>query len=220
VFLLRYPALDNCWFHCPEVNSDYFSKGIPGVERAVITEEEEKETKQKKYKLLVEGYPLQQVMATPGIKGTFTKSNHILEVQKVLGIEAARTTIMTEIQDTMKAHGMSIDSRHVMLLADVMSYKGEVLGITRFGIAKMKDSVLMLASFEKTNDHLFEAAVRGREEYIDGVSECIIMGIPVPLGTGLFKVLHKSKPFPLPKKSLLLDSPDFNLKINDLPPPL
>ena len=37
-----------------------------------------------------------------------------------------------------------------MLLADVMTYKGEVLGITRFGMSKMKDSVLMLASFEKT----------------------------------------------------------------------
>lgn len=35
-----------------------------------------------------------------------------------------------------------------------MTYKGEVLGITRFGVSKMKDSVLMLASFEKTTDHL------------------------------------------------------------------
>ena len=42
---------------------------------------------------------------------------------------------------------MSVDARHNMLLADCMTYKGEVLGITRFGIAKMKDSVLMLASF-------------------------------------------------------------------------
>jgi len=38
------------------------------------------------------------------------------------------------------AHGMTIDARHSMLLADVMTYKGEVLGITRFGMAKMKDS--------------------------------------------------------------------------------
>jgi hypothetical protein len=30
-----------------------------------------------------------------------------------------------------------------MLLADVMTCRGEVLGITRFGIAKMKTSVLM-----------------------------------------------------------------------------
>lgn len=55
----------------------------------------------------------------------------------------------------------------------------------------MKDSVLMLASFEKTTDHLFEAAIRGREDKIEGVSECIIMGIPMPLGTGLFKMRQK-----------------------------
>lgn len=77
-----------------------------------------------------------------------------METCDVLGIEAARMTIYNEIQHTMTSHGMSIDPRHVMLLGDVMTYKGEVLGITRFGVQKMKDSVLMLASFEKTTDHL------------------------------------------------------------------
>ena len=71
--------------------------------------------------------------------------------------------------------------------------QGEVLGITRFGIAKMKDSVLMLASFEKTTDHLFDAALHGRVDDITGVSESIIMGIPMPVGTGLFKIQHHSK---------------------------
>lgn len=113
-----------------------------------------------------------------------------------------------------------------------------MLGITRFGIAKMKDSVLMLASFEKTTDHLFDAALHGRKDDITGtrdgrvtgwqswsnltgghrcghppalqcspptvhsalprspyqpagVSESIIMGIPMPTGTGLFKVLQR-----------------------------
>ena len=73
-----------------------------------------------------------------------------MEVWKVLGIEAARLCIIQQIQFTMGSHGMSIDPRHVMLLGDVMTCKGEVLGITRFGVARMKDSVLMLASFEKT----------------------------------------------------------------------
>ena len=68
----------------------------------------------------------------------------------------------------MTSHGMSIDIRHVMLLADLMTYKGEVLGITRGGLAKMKESVLMLASFEKTTDHLFEAAYYGQEDEIYG----------------------------------------------------
>ena len=30
---------------------------------------------------------------------------------------------MNEINVTMKSHGMSIDARHVMLLADLMTYK-------------------------------------------------------------------------------------------------
>ena len=78
-----------------------------------------------------------------------------MEAREVLGIEAARTTIITEISEVMK--DMGIDPRHMQLLADVMTYKGEVLGITRFGLAKMRDSVLQLASFEKTADHLFDA---------------------------------------------------------------
>ncbi len=80
------------------------------------------------------------------------------------------------------------------LLADVMCFRGEVLGITRFGVPKMKQSVLMLASFEKTTDHLFDAAVHARTDAVAGASECIIMGIPIRLGTGIFKLLQARKP--------------------------
>lgn len=102
----------------------------------------------------------------------------------------------------MTSHALGVDPRHLMLLGDVMCYKvrsyfiyqvskkierkenwhlvflffqGEVLGITRFGVAKMKDSVLMLASFEKTTDHLFNASFNARRDPIQGVSECIIL---------------------------------------------
>ena len=84
---------------------------------------------------------------------------------------------MNEIKYTMESHGMIIDKRHIMLLADLMTCRGEVLGITRHGLAKMKESVLMLASFEKTADHLFDAAYYGQRDAIKGVSECIITGI-------------------------------------------
>lgn len=57
----------------------------------------------------------------------------------------------------------------------------------------------MLASFEKTTDHLFDAAVHGRSDSIVGVSECIIMGSPIPLGTGSFKLLKKSALIPQKK---------------------
>ena len=84
-----------------------------------------------------------------------------------------RQTIINEIVYTMVNHGMNIDARHVMLLADLMCFKvwsivhewsymcilffcavqGEVLGITRFGLAKMKESVLMLASVSTVTLH-------------------------------------------------------------------
>ncbi|KAI3773601.1 hypothetical protein L1987_48131 [Smallanthus sonchifolius] len=162
-------------------------KGIDTIERAVINKKKE----QDKFNLLVEGTGLQAVMGMEGINGHETTSNHILEVQGTLGIEAARRSIIKEIQYTMESHGMSIDIRHMMLLADVMTYKGEVLGITRFGIQKMKESVLMLASFEKTSDHLFNASVNGRVDKIEGVSECIIMGIPMQTGTGIIGVKQR-----------------------------
>jgi DNA-directed RNA polymerase III subunit RPC1 len=167
--------------------SNVIVQGISTVNRSIIND-----TGNKKYNLLVEGYDLRRVMNTIGVKGTETSSNHIMEVEKVLGIEAARATIMREIHTTMDSHGLSIDPRHVALLADIMSYRGEILGITRFGIAKMKESVMMLASFEKTADHLFEAAIRGTCDDVSGVSDSIIMGNAMPIGTGLFSMLQSS----------------------------
>ena len=84
----------------------------------------------------------------------------------------------------------------------------------------------MLASFEKTTDHLFDAARYAKQDDIDGVSECIIMGSPMPVGTGLFKVISKTtntitnntstststtKSKLLPKE-LLFDRPEFHPK--------
>ncbi|XP_031217576.1 DNA-directed RNA polymerase III subunit RPC1 [Mastomys coucha] len=187
-------------------------QGIPEVSRAVIHIDEQ--SGKEKFKLLVEGDNLRAVMATHGVKGTRTTSNNTYEVEKTLGIEAARTTIINEIQYTMVNHGMSIDRRHVMLLSDLMTYKGEVLGITRFGLAKMKESVLMLASFEKTADHLFDAAYFGQKDSVCGVSECIIMGIPMNIGTGLFKLLHKANRDPKPpRRPLIFDTHEFHIPL-------
>ncbi|XP_016187356.1 DNA-directed RNA polymerase III subunit 1 [Arachis ipaensis] len=169
-------------------------KGIKTAERVVISKEEDKEKKTEKFKLLVEGTGLLDVMGTEGVDGRNTLSNHIDEVSESLGIEAARRTIIEEIKVVMGSHGMSIDIRHMMLLADVMTVMGRVLGITRFGIQKMGKSVLMLASFERTSDHLFNAAVHGTEDLIEGVSERVIMGIPIQIGTGMIKVKQRLSP--------------------------
>ncbi|KZF19018.1 beta and beta-prime subunits of DNA dependent RNA-polymerase [Xylona heveae TC161] len=160
-------------------------KGYPEAARAIIKTDE----KTLKNSLLVEGYGLRQCMNTDGIIGTATKTNSVIEMRDVLGIEAARKTIIDEISSVMG--DMDIDPRHMQLLADVMTYKGDILGITRFGLSKMRDSVLQLASFEKTPDHLFDAAFHMKSDKIEGVSECIIMGQSMGVGTGAFKVVRR-----------------------------
>ena len=161
-------------------------RGYPEATRAIIKTDDNG-----KNSLLVEGYGLRACMTTQGINGLATKTNSIMEVRDILGIEAARKTIIDEISLVMG--DMDIDPRHMQLLADVMTYKGEILGITRFGLSKMRDSVLQLASFEKTSDHLFEAAWHMKRDKIEGVSECIIMGQSMCQGTGAFKVVRETK---------------------------
>lgn len=166
--------------------------GLENVSRVVINQLREGGTgAAKAYELLIEGTGLQQVFGVPGVDALRTSSNNILEVQRALGIEAARSLIIQEIEYTMGKHGIKIDHRHVMLLSDMMCFKGEVLGITRFGIGKMRASTLMLASFEQTADYLFNAAVQGKDEKIEGVSESIIMGVPISLGTGCVQLLWR-----------------------------
>ncbi len=166
--------------------------GVPAVARAVIARAKGANPGDpERLRLLVEGTDLLAVMGAPGVAGEGVTSNNVMEVARVLGIEAGRAAIGAQVAFTMEQHGMAIDARHTMLLADCMTARGEVLGITRFGIAKMKDSVLMLASFEKTTDHLFDAALHGRVDEVSGVSESIIMGIPMPTGTGLMKLQQR-----------------------------
>uniref|UniRef100_A0A914M7Y9 DNA-directed RNA polymerase n=1 Tax=Meloidogyne incognita TaxID=6306 RepID=A0A914M7Y9_MELIC len=163
-------------------------KGIPGVTRCVINADDKKG---ESFQLFVEGSSFKEVLALNEVNGIKTRFNNAIIIAEVLGIEAARGSIISEILNTMSEHGIELDRRHVMLLADLMTYRGEVLGITRNGLVKMKESVLLLASFERTIDHLYEAAFFGQRDRIVGVSECIIMGVPIGIGTGMFKLLQK-----------------------------
>ncbi|KAG5493801.1 hypothetical protein JKF63_01633 [Porcisia hertigi] len=155
--------------------------GVPGVNRVMIADHAEK--------LLAEGAELLSVMSLPYVDGERTTCNHVAVVERALGIEAARETIVTEITSILQAYSLSIDIRHIYLLADVMTSRGVVLGITRYGIQKMNNNVLTMASFERTTEHLYNAAMTEREDVNLSVSESIIIGKPIPLGTSSFNIL-------------------------------
>jgi len=66
---------------------------------------------------------------------TRTRSNNISEIAGVLGIEAGRNAIIQEALSTLNEQGITVDVRHIMLVADMMCMDGEVKQIGRHGIA-------------------------------------------------------------------------------------
>ncbi len=158
---------------------DIYLRGIKGIRRVVMRRESEG------YVIYTEGSNLKEVLKIDGVDISRTKTNDILEIEKVLGIEAARNAIVNEIIDTLDEQGLKVDVRHLMLVADMMSLDGSVKAIGRHGVSGEKVSVLARASFEITVDHLLMAGVRGEMEELAGIVENVIVGRPVRLGTGM-----------------------------------
>jgi len=162
-------------------------QGIDDIERVVVRKEAGE------YILYTEGSNLKDVFAIRGVDTTRTRTNNINEISQVLGVEAARNAIINEALATLSEQGIMVDVRHIMLVADMMCMEGEVKQIGRHGIAGEKESVLSRAAFEVTVNHLLDAAVAHEADILCGVTENVIVGQPIQLGTGDVKLVVKQK---------------------------
>ena len=151
--------------------------GIKGIGKVIIRRDEE-------WIIHTEGSNLKEILGMEGIDPVRTTTNNIHEIGEVLGIEAARQSIINEAQNTLSEQGLSVDVRHIMLVADIMTSEGIVKSIGRHGISGEKSSVLARAAFEETGKHLLHASIRGEVDDLTGIIENIIIGQPIPLGTG------------------------------------
>ncbi len=158
-------------------------QGIDDIKRVVVRKENDE------YILHTEGSNLKDVFEIDGVDCTRTRTNNISEIASTLGVEAARSAIIYEAFNTLKEQGISVDLRHIMLVADIMCMDGEVKQIGRHGIAGEKESVLSRASFEVTVNHLLDAAVAHEFDELSGVTENVIVGQPILLGTGDVKLM-------------------------------
>src|SRR5699024_1072372 len=158
-------------------------KGIEEVSRVVIRKEELESGEE--FVLYTEGSAFGDVLDTEGVDASRTTCNNIHEVYRNLGVEAARETIIDETMNTLEEQGLGdVNIRHLMLVADIMTAEGTIESIGRHGISGNKDSVLARAAFEVTVNHLLDAAVHGEIDDLNGVTENVIVGKPIKLGTG------------------------------------
>jgi DNA-directed RNA polymerase subunit A" len=161
-------------------------KGVEDIKRVVVRKERDE------YVLYTEGSSLKKVIVLEHIDSARTKTNNINEMAEVFGIEAARNSIIEEAMSTLREQGLTVDVRHIMLVADMMTTDGEVKQIGRHGIAGEKTSVLSRAAFEVTVNHLLDAAIRGETDELVGVTENVIVGQPILLGTGDVRLIAKT----------------------------
>jgi DNA-directed RNA polymerase subunit A" len=169
-----------------DVVKDSKIQGIEGIHRAIIRKEKALD----EYVIYTEGSNLQKVLEKDRVDKKRTTTNSIQEIYEVLGVEAARNSIIDEASTTLDEQGLTVDIRHIMLVADLMTNDGDVKAIGRHGISGRKSSVLARAAFEITAAHLLHAALTGEVDHLDGVAENIIVGQPVTLGTGAVNLVY------------------------------
>jgi len=160
-------------------------RGIPKIKQVLPTKRDGK------YVVLCGGSNLKKVLLMKEVEQKLVTTNNIFEVASVLGIEAARQIIINESVAVIENQGLDIDIRHVMFLADMMTQTGVIRGITRGGISGEKESVLARASFETPIKHLIAASLQGEKDTLKSVIENVIVNQPVPLGTGLPRLVAK-----------------------------
>lgn len=159
-------------------------KGFPGISRAFIAECPQTS----EFFLQTEGTGLADVLAHPLVDAARTVSNDPLEVCEVLGVEAGRAAILNEIRAVIEADGSYVNFRHLSMLADVMTQRGMLSGITRHGTNRGSKGALMRCSFEETVEILLEAAACAETDPCKGVVESVMLGQLAAIGTGITDV--------------------------------
>ncbi|MGA1865948.1 MAG: DNA-directed RNA polymerase subunit A'' [Thermoplasmatota archaeon] len=160
-------------------------KGIDNINRVIIRHEGDE------YILYTEGSNLQKILELPEVDVARVSTNNIIEISNELGVEASRRSIFEEAKKTLSEQGLTVDARHLMLVADVMSVGGTIRAIGRHGVSGEKSSVLARAAFEITSNHLLTAGITGEIEPLAGVAENIIIGQPITLGTGAVALVYR-----------------------------
>lgn len=171
-------------------------RGVEGIERVFMLQHKRSQLSPEsgefvtpnEWVLETDGINLAKVLTIDGVDPTRTYSNSCVEVLEVLGIEAARAAVLRELRNVIEFDGSRVNYRHLSLLCDIMTNRGSLMAITRFGINRTETGALMRCSFEETVEILMDAAATGEIDNCKGVAENILLGQVAPMGTGAFEL--------------------------------
>lgn len=114
-------------------------------------------------------------------------SNDVAAVLKTYGVEAARNTIVREINGVFETYAITVNMRHLSLIADMMTREGTYLPFNRQGVDS-GTSPFMKMSFETSCKFLTKAVMDGASDTLESPSARIVTGKISKVGTGSFDV--------------------------------
>ena len=165
-------------------------KGVPEIERVTLVQKDDE------WVIQTTGSNIAKVLEVKGIDKRNVRTNNVFEIAGTLGIEAARNALINELNSTLEDQGLEVDNRYIMLVSDLMCSRGYMQQIGRHGIAGTKDSVLARAALEITVPTIAHAALGGEIEQLKGITENVIVGSNIPIGSGtvdLYMQVSKKK---------------------------
>ena len=116
-------------------------------------------------------------------------SNDIMLIANTYGIEAATRSISRELSSVFKMYGISIDPRHLSLIADYQTVDGRFRGCNRIAM-ECNVSPFQQMSFETPMKFLKDSTIGRMTDYIDSPSANIMSGQLVKSGTGCFDLIQ------------------------------
>ena len=152
------------------------------------------------YMLDTDGANYVAVMNHPAVDGNKLYSTNVHDIYAQLGVEATRTTLLSEINSLFGE--AEINYRHLGLLCDIMTHTGKLMQADRYGVNKMDTGPIAKACFEETEHILMHAALFGEMDPITGVSANIMTGQPIRAGTGMTQILLDENALPELMKGL------------------
>jgi len=169
-------------------------RGVPGIKAASFSKVENRveiiegvPTKISEYSIDTDGSNFIEVMNHPAVDPTRLYTTNVHDVMDVLGVEAGRNILLTEIESLFADAG--VNYRHLGLLIDSMTRNGRLMSVDRYGINKNNIGPLAKASFEETEKILLRAALFGEMDPVTGVSAKIMTGQTMRGGTTFSQLL-------------------------------
>ena len=169
-------------------------RGIKGIRNVLarkvvdmVAKENNTFRKKETWVLDTTGSNFMEILSLKNIDARRTISNDIQEINRVLGIEAARQALFNELYEAFDT--TYINHHHISLLCDRMTSSSNLISIFRHGINNDDIGPIAKASFEETPEMFLKAARHAELDQMRGISANVMCGQEGFYGTNAFKVM-------------------------------